>query len=136
MRNRRSLVYVENLVDLIVTCMRHPAPAGRTILASDGEDISTADLLRILRADLGRRPRLVPVPAPLLWAGCAMVGRTGVARRLLGDFRIDHREAQEKLGWRAPIATREGLRRTAAWFADAARGDPVAPDARYSRSCS
>ena len=80
--NRRSLVALDNLVDLITTCMDHPAAANQTFLVSDGEDLSTTALLRRTAAALGVRARLLPVPGGLLMTGAALLGRRGVAQRL------------------------------------------------------
>ncbi len=110
-RNQRSLVGVDNLVDLIVTCMDHPAAASQVFLAADGEDVSTPELLRRLSAARGRRPRLVPVPPGLLMAAAAVLGRRGQARRLLGSLQVDISKTRDTLGWRPPLTLDEGLAR-------------------------
>ena len=74
-QNRRSLVALDNLVDLIVTCIHHPAAANQTFLVSDGEDLSTTDLLRRMGQALGKPARLLPVPPALLKLGAALVGK-------------------------------------------------------------
>lgn len=111
--NRRSLVSLDNLVDLIVKCIDHPAAANQTFLASDGEDLSTAELLRRMGLALGRPARLVPVPVALLKAGAAMLGRSNVAQRLCGSLQVDITRTRELLGWSPPVSVDEGLRRTA-----------------------
>lgn len=114
--NRRSLVALDNLVDLIVTCIEHPAAANRTFLVSDGEDISTADLLRRLAAAMGLRARLLPVPVKMLEAGAALCGKRAMMQRLCGNLQVDISHTCEVLGWGPPISVDEGLRRAAAGF--------------------
>ncbi|WP_026148219.1 SDR family oxidoreductase [Thioalkalivibrio sp. HL-Eb18] len=110
-QNRRSLVALDNLVDLIVTCLEHPAAAGETFLVADGEDVSTAGLLRKVGDALERPARLVPVPVWLLRAGAAALGKREMARRLLGSLQVDASKAREVLGWTPPVSLDEGLRR-------------------------
>jgi nucleoside-diphosphate-sugar epimerase len=112
--NRRSLVALDNLVDLLITCLDHPAAANQTFLVSDGEDLSTADLLRWLGRAMNKPARLFPVPVPLLRAGAALLGKRDVARRLLGNLQIDISHTRETLGWTPPITVDEGLRRAVA----------------------
>ena len=78
-RNQRSLLYLGNLVDMIITCIDHPAAANETFLVSDGEDLSTTDLIRRLARALGRPARLIPVPAAVLMAGATLLGKREVA---------------------------------------------------------
>lgn len=114
--NRRTLVALDNLVDLIVTCIDHPAAANQTFLAGDGEDLSTTELLRRIGAALGRPARLIPVPPALLHAGAAMLGKRAIAHRLLGSLQVDIAKAQQLLNWTPPVSVDEALRRTAADF--------------------
>lgn len=114
--NRRSLVALDNLCDLIVTCLRHPAAANQTFLAGDGEDVSTSELLRRLGHALGHPARLLPVPPGLLQAGFGLLGMGDVARRLCSSLQVDTEPARVLLGWRPPIGLDEGLRRAAAAF--------------------
>lgn len=112
--NRRSLVALDNLVDLLITCLDHPAAANQTFLVSDGEDLSTADLLRRLGEAIGKPARLFPVPTALLRAGAALVGKRGLAQRLLDNLQVDISHTRETLAWTPPITVDEGLRRTVA----------------------
>lgn len=114
--NRRSLVALDNLVDLIVTCIDHPAAANQTFLVSDGEDLSTTDLLRWMGEALGKPARLVPVPAWVLNAGAAMLGKRAVARRLCGSLQVDIGKTRELLDWAPPVSVYEALRETARAF--------------------
>lgn len=109
--NRRSLVALDNLVDLIVTCIDHPAAANQTFLVSDGEDLSTADLLRRLGAAMGKPARLLNIPPALLSAAAAMIGKRAIAQRLLGNLQVDISHTCRTLGWKPPISVDEGLRR-------------------------
>lgn len=115
-RNRRTLVGLDNLVDLIAICLEHPAAAGEVFLAGDDEDLSTTDLLRRLASALGVRARLLPVPASLLEAAASLLGKRAVAQRLCGNLQVDIGKARRLLGWTPPVPVDEGLRRTAADF--------------------
>jgi UDP-N-acetyl-alpha-D-quinovosamine dehydrogenase len=114
--NRRSLLARANLVDLIVTCLDHPAAANRTFLASDGEDLSTSELLRRLGAALGCPARLVPVPAALLQGLATLAGQRAVAQRLCESLQVDGAATRALLNWRPPLGVDEGLWQTAAAF--------------------
>lgn len=111
--NLRSLVGVDNLCDLISVCARHPNAAGQTFLASDGEDISTTDLLRRLGSAMGRPARLLPLPAVLLRAGLTALGRRSIGLRLCSSLQVDGGPTRSLLGWTPPLTLDEGLRRTA-----------------------
>jgi nucleoside-diphosphate-sugar epimerase len=103
-------------VDLIVTCARHPAAANQVFLAGDGEDLSTADLLRRLAVAMKVPARLFPVPVWALEAAAATLGKRELAQRLCGNLQIDISKAQHLLGWRPVVSVDEGLRRAAAGF--------------------
>ena len=111
--NRRSLVAVDNLVDLIVTCITHPAAANRVFLVSDGEDLSTMELLRRMGQALGRTARLITVPTGLLKLGAILLRRPELYHRLCGSLQIDISATQGLLGWAPPVTVDEGLRRAA-----------------------
>lgn len=114
--NRRSLVAIDNLVDLIVTCLTHPAAANQTFLVSDGEDLSTSALLRRLGAALDRPARLIPLPGALLGIAAALVGRKAMAARLLGSLQVDAAPTRALLGWRPPVTVDQALAATARDF--------------------
>lgn len=114
--NRRTLAARDNVVDLIVTCIEHPSAANQVFLAGDGEDLSTAELLRRLATAMGVSARLVPVPEWVLRAGAYFVGQENVFQRLCGNLQVDISKAKELLGWVPPISVDEGLRRTVEGF--------------------
>ena len=109
--NRRSFVAIDNLVDLIVTCLDHPAATNQTFLVSDGKDLSTADLLRRLGAAMERPARLLPVPAGLLALGAKLLRKPEIFQSLCGSLQVDMSKTQELLGWRPPIGVDEGLKK-------------------------
>lgn len=109
--NRRSFVSVENLVDLLITCLDYPGAARQTFLVSDGEDLSTADLLRRLAAAMGQPARLFPVPVSLLALGSQLLRRQDMAQRLLGSLQVDIAHTCETLDWQPPVPVNEGLAR-------------------------
>lgn len=117
-RNRRSLIYLDNLVDLIVTCLDHPAAANQTFLASDGEDVSTSELLRKLAKCLGTSARLLPLPVWLMSAGATMLGKQALAQRLFGSLQVDLNKNHQLLGWAPPVSLDHGLSLTAQHFLD------------------
>jgi nucleoside-diphosphate-sugar epimerase len=112
--NLRSMVAVDNLVDFIITCMTHPKAANQTFLVSDGQDVSTAELVRGLARETGVTTRLPAVPPRVLWAVAEIVRRGDVMQRVSGSLRVDITKAKTLLGWSPPISLDEGLRRTVA----------------------
>lgn len=114
--NRRSLVALDNLVDLIVTCIDHPAAANQTFLVSDGEDLSTTELLLRVGSALGKPARLLPVPSWLLETGATMLGKKALSQRLCGSLQVDISKTRELLNWTPPVSVDEALRKTAEAF--------------------
>lgn len=114
--NRRSLVALDNLVDFIVTCLYHPAAANQTFLVSDGEDLSTAQLLKRMGAAMGQPARLFYVPLALLKLGATVLNKPEIYQRLCGSLRLDITKTRDVLGWTPPVTVEEGLRRAAAGF--------------------
>lgn len=109
--NQRSLVAVDNLVDLIITCIVHPAAANQVFLAGDGNDLSTTDLLRAVSQAMGKPSRLIPVPLSFIMLAATLFGKRAVAYRLLGSLQVDISKARHLLGWEPPISVDEGLHR-------------------------
>lgn len=109
--NKRSLVGIDNLVDLIIRCIDHPAAANQVFLAGDGEDLSTTQLLRGVAKAMGRPSRLIPAPVSLLQLGASLLGKKALAQRLLGTLQVDITKTRELLDWTPPVSVDEGLKR-------------------------
>lgn len=115
-QNKRSLIYLGNLVDVIRRCVTYPNAAGKAFLVSDGDDVSTPELVRRIAAALGRRPFLLPVPVSWMrWAG-RVLGKQAAVDRLLGSLCLDISQLREELGWTPPYTMQEGLEATAQWY--------------------
>lgn len=114
--NLRSLVARDNLVDLLGTCVFHAAAANRTFLVSDGEDLSTPELIRRLSAAMGKRARLIPVPVAALTAAAKLAGKGDVVHRLVSSLQVDIAPTRETLGWTPPVQADRALAETARDF--------------------
>lgn len=114
--NARSMISVANLCDVILACLLHPGAAGRHFLVSDGEDVSTSQLLRMLAAGMGRRARLLPVPVSLLRMLGVMSGRSAEVSRLCDSLRLDISPTQEALKWSPPQSLGAGIAAVAGWY--------------------
>jgi nucleoside-diphosphate-sugar epimerase len=112
--NQRSLVALDNLVDFIVTCITHPKAANQTFLVSDGQDLSTSELVRGMAQASGVPARLLPVPVWALQAGASLLGKGDAVQRLCGNLQVDISKARSLLGWLPPVSVAEGLRRAMA----------------------
>lgn len=115
-RNSRSLIYLGNLVDALVTCVMHPRAAGKIFLVSDGEDVSTPELIRRLAQAMGRRPRLVSLPPVLLLLAGLLTGKSAEVERLLGSLRVDSSRIRRELQWTPSFSMDQGLRETVRWY--------------------
>lgn len=120
--NRRSLVALGNLVDLVITCVTHPRAPGETFLVSDGEDLSTTALLRRMAAALGVSARLIPVPASVLRVATRILGRQDLGRRLFESLQVDITQTRERVSWTPPISVNDALRETASAFLERSAG--------------
>jgi nucleoside-diphosphate-sugar epimerase len=112
--NKRSLVAIDNLCDLIVRCIAHPKAAGQTFLVSDGKDLSTPELLTQMGEAMRRPARLIPFPLPLLRVGFSLIGRSDEYERLTGSLQVDIEHTRRTLDWSPPLSVAEGLRRLVA----------------------
>jgi nucleoside-diphosphate-sugar epimerase len=112
--NQRSLVALDNLVDFIITCITHPQAANQTFLVSDGQDLSTTELVRGMAQAAGVPARLLPVPVWALQAGASLLGKGDAVQRLCGNLQVDISKARSLLGWLPPVSVEEGLRRAMA----------------------
>lgn len=119
--NRRSLIFVGNLVDAVLRALDVAAPAAGAFLVCDGEALSTAALIRRLRHAMGRPAALLPVPPAWLATAAGLTGRKAVLGRLTGDLAVDDSRFRTLFGWRPPIDLMAGLAETVAWF----RGEVV-----------
>jgi nucleoside-diphosphate-sugar epimerase len=115
-KNRRSLIYRENLVDALSRCVHDRSAAGRTYLVSDGEDLSTPELIGRLGKALGLQARLWPLPLPMLRGLGKFVGKQGEIDRLLGSLQVNPLRIRQELEWHPPFSVAQGLLETAAWF--------------------
>jgi nucleoside-diphosphate-sugar epimerase len=109
--NRRSFIGLDNLADLLIRCVDHPRAAGQTLLASDGQDLSTPELLRMIAKAMGRSARLFPVPVSLLRLAGRVLGRLNEVDRLVGSLQVDSSATRELLGWTNPVSVEEGIKR-------------------------
>ena len=116
--NHRSLVAIDNLVDFIVTCSDHPAAANQVFLVSDGEDVSTTQLLRKLAGALGKPAILLPIPAWLMSGAATLLGQRALSDRILGSLQVDISKNRQLLGWTPPVTLDKALSLTAQHFLD------------------
>lgn len=114
--NQRSFVSLENIVDLVVTCVDHPRAANQVFLVSDGEDVSTTELMRRLVTHLGEKTWLLPIPGALLVSLARLLGRGAIAQRLFGSLQVDIGKNRELLGWQPPFSMDDGLKSTVVRF--------------------
>lgn len=114
--NKRSLVAVDNLVDLIETCIHHPAAANQVFLVSDDEDLSTSELLRRMARALGKPARLLPLPMWLLNATAQVLGKSALSQRLCGSLQVDIEKTKSLLEWTPAISVDGALAKTAKDF--------------------
>lgn len=110
--NQRSLVFLDNLVDLILTCCVHPDAKGETFLVSDNDDVSTSRLLRIVAKAMGKANRMLPVPMSWLNLAAWLIGKPQVAQRLCGNLQVDISHTMDTLGWMPPYSLEDGVKKT------------------------
>lgn len=120
--NRRSLIYLENLLDAIVTCINHPRAAGQTFLINDGRDLSTPELIRLMAETMGRKVRLFSFPPGMLKTMGKITGRSAEIDRLIGSLCVDSSKIRTMLGWKPPYRTEEGIRETVLWYKKNGKG--------------
>ena len=114
--NQRSLLGLGNLLDLINVCLTHPQAAHQVFLASDGQDVSTTELLLAMGQALGKPARLVKVPQGWLERAAKLAGKPGFAQRLCGNLAVDISKTRDLLGWQPPVSLEAGLCETAAHY--------------------
>ena len=111
-KNQRSIIYVGNLVDAIITCLVHPKAAGETFLVSDGQDISTPELIRLMTEAMGRRARIFPFPPGMLKAIGNIICRSAEVERVVGSLCVDSGKIRAMLGWKPLFTVEEGMKRS------------------------
>lgn len=107
--NRRTLVYLGNLIDLIMLCMWHKEAANQVFLAGDETDFSTTELLRFIGKVVGRPPRLLPVPVVLMYVGALLLGKARLVNKICGSLQVDISKNYDVLGWQPPISVENAL---------------------------
>ena len=110
-KNQRSMIGMDNLVDFLIQCIDHPDTSGKTFLASDGEDLSTPELIKLIASSMGRKANLFPLPIAMLKFLGSVFGKKEEINRLVGSLRIDNSYTKEILNWRPPVSVEEGIRR-------------------------
>ena len=110
--NRRSLLYLGNLLDAIRVSLVHPEAAGKLFVLSDGEDVSTPELINKLAAAMGRRARLLPLPVDLIRFGARVIGKKDEISRLLDSLVVDSSRIRKELDWHPPFTLGEGIAQT------------------------
>ncbi|MCF4009288.1 UDP-glucose 4-epimerase family protein [Rheinheimera sp. UJ63] len=109
--NCRSMVALDNLVDLIITCIDHPKAANQTFLVSDDRDISTTELLQMMTRAAGKKPWLIPLPMSWFKLVGKLTGKRAIVDRLCGNLQVDIRHTKDTLGWKPPVSVEEGISR-------------------------
>jgi nucleoside-diphosphate-sugar epimerase len=122
-KNRRSLIYVGNFVDAIVSCMTNPNAAGKTYLVSDGDDVSTPELIRRIAAASGRRALMLPVPVWMMRMAGKIIGRSDELEKFFGSLTVDISKICRELNWKPPYTLEEGIRETVFWHKSADYAD-------------
>ena len=114
--NKRSMIYIGNVVDAIIKCIEHPDAANQTFLVSDGQDVSTPELIRMIAGAMGKKARLFPFPVSLLKIIGKVLGKTAEVERLTGSLQIDTANIRDILGWKPPFTMEEGIYETVRWY--------------------
>ena len=110
-KNQRSMIGIDNLVDLLIRCIDHPEASGKTFLASDGEDLSTPELIKLIASSMGKKAYLFPSPIFILKSLGSFFGKREEMNRLIGSLRIDNSYTKEILNWTPSVSVEEGIRR-------------------------
>jgi nucleoside-diphosphate-sugar epimerase len=114
--NKRSLVAVENLIDLIIRCIEHPAAANEVFLVGDDYDLTITELLKKMGLALNKPAKLIPVPAKILYILAKILGKKDMAVRLLGSLQVDIEKTKKLLNWKPPVSVDDALKKTAIDF--------------------
>lgn len=115
-KNQRSLIYLGNLVDAIITCLKHPIAAGKTYMVSDGYDVSTPMLIQEVAKALGKKACLLPFPVSIMKILASLTGKKDVINRLVNSLAVENSKICSDLDWQPPYKVEEGIYLTAQWF--------------------
>lgn len=115
-KNNRSFVALENIVDFIVLCVAHPQAANQTFVVADDGPVSTPQLLKLLAKGMGKKVWLLPVPVKLMEFGAKMLGREAMFEQLCASLEVDITKAKTLLGWQPPVSTTQAMQQTAQHF--------------------
>jgi UDP-glucose 4-epimerase len=113
---RRSMVALDNLVDLLITCATHPNAQGSIFMVSDGQDVNVGDLVRMIGNAMGRKVFLLPIPPSLLRFTAGLLGRSAVTDRLFGSLQVDIRATEERLQWKPVMSPQLAINKTVTHF--------------------
>ena len=111
-QNKRSMVYIENLIDFIVVCSSHPLASGEIFLISDDNDVSTSELIQSIRKALSKSSLLISIPSAWIIFALKLIGKESIANRLCGDLQVDISKAKTLLGWKPPFTFEQGIKNT------------------------
>ena len=114
--NRRSFIYLGNLVNAIIACATNPLASGQTFMVSDGQDISTPDLISVIASAMNKKPFLFSLPPWILKALCAIAGKGEELEKLTGTLLIDSSKIRTLLGWKPPFTFEQGIKETVDWY--------------------
>lgn len=115
-KNLHSFIYLGNLIDIIIKCIEHPNAANQTFLVSDGQDVSTPDLIRMLAKSMGKKAKLIPFPSFALKALGKLTGKSLEVEQLIGSLKIDSSKIRNLLSWTPPFTMEEGIAETVKWY--------------------
>ena len=110
-KNQRSLIGMDNLIDLLTKCINHPNAAGKIFLASDDEHLSTPDLIRCMASAMGKPTRIFPIPLFILKLFAKILGKQNEIDRLLGSLKVDNTYTKKVLNWKPPYTVFEGIKK-------------------------
>ncbi|AZE77575.1 UDP-glucose 4-epimerase family protein [Pseudomonas synxantha] len=122
--NRRSLIFIDNLIDFICLCIHHPAATNRVFLVSDGDDLSIGEILEKLSVAMNKKSRLFAFPQPALELLASLIGKREFFQRLCGSLQVDITDAKERLGWKPPVSVDNALAITARYYQEEQSGAP------------
>ena len=115
-KNKRSMIYVGNLVDALALCASHSSSAGKTFVVSDGDDVSTPELIKRTARALNVKSRVFPIPISVMRFAGKLIGKSAAVNRLAGSLAVDSSAIKKELGWQPPFTMEQGIAETAEWF--------------------